>query len=490
MSSFRKRDSMGLYDECEPIPLPERFAQIKKKVSGHEGDLVQSWHRLLHALRQEIDEIASRGSECIPTMGFRDRNDLAIVKSFSQDLRRRGIAVIRGVLSPEDARSLDQETHEYLAANPQSTGLPPDEPQLFDLYRSPAQVKARARPDVLEAQKFVMGTMWHSTNPCTPVSTEYPVTYADRLQIRGPPHRSTSSFSSSQNETTLSAQVHVADGSVERWEPEGYGRSGMYDAVFRGLWEDHDPWDYAPRHRATTDLCHRVGACSMFRMFHGWLCLSTDTDLHDENGQQPLPLLSVCPALKLTTAYFLLRPLFAPSSLTTGCSNGWTRSPIHKTASSTAPCPATRRSSPRRCVPTSSCTPQPRRRARAGPGRLAHLAPGRRPRISRQQRPLPIPVAQAVVAGTHALFLTRQRKAFLLGLPGPDFESGRGERDHAGRPGVSEVNESGGEDALRAMGLLPFEDPDAKTDAGREVARIANALLFPHRFDMTCGRLY
>jgi hypothetical protein len=85
---------------------------------------------------------------------------------------------------------------------------------------------------------------------------------------------------------------------------------------------------------------------------------------------------------------------------------------------------------------------------------------------------------------TSALYLARQRKAFLLGYPPPDFGGGRGESSHLGRPGVQEINEAGGEAGLRAMGLLPWEEGEASTTQEREVLRMANGILFPDRYDM------
>ena len=57
-----------------------------------------------------------------------------------------------------------------------------------------------------------------------------------------------------------------------------------------------------------------AGACSMFRMFQGWLSMS-----HTGPNQGTL---MVNPLLQLATTYFLLRPFFSPikkdSSLVTG----------------------------------------------------------------------------------------------------------------------------------------------------------------------------
>jgi hypothetical protein len=89
---------------------------------------------------------------------------------------------------------------------------------------------------------------------------------------------------------------------------------------------------------------------------------------------------------------------------------------------------------------------------------------------------------------TNALYLARQRKAFLLGRPGPDFlgvsHRRGGESEHVDRPGVQEVNDAGGDEALRAMGLLPWDEEEADCDRDREVLAMANGILFPDLYDM------
>jgi len=85
---------------------------------------------------------------------------------------------------------------------------------------------------------------------------------------------------------------------------------------------------------------------------------------------------------------------------------------------------------------------------------------------------------------TNALYLCRQRKAFLLGYPAPDFGSGRGESSHMDRAAVQDVNDAGGDDGLRAMGLLPWNEEDAFSDAERQVLAMANSILFPDLYDM------
>jgi hypothetical protein len=125
-------------------------------------------------------------------------------------------------------------------------------------------------------------------------------------------------------------------------------------------------------------------------------------------------------------------------------------------------------------------------------------------------------VPAAPLTQTNALYLARQRKAFLRGQPAPDFDStGTGlesEAPQSARLSEEDIREIGGEAALQAMGLalwemadcpsgedrdkkaengedgdVKMEDPETKSlnsntstsPAEAEVIRLANIILFP-----------
>ena len=134
---------------------------------------------------------------------------------------------------------------------------------------------------------------WHSSNKSARISTSHPVTYADRLRIRQP------------GDAGFALGPHVDGGSCERWEEDGYGRGGVYSEIFRGNWEVYDPWESSCRLPIASDLYNGPGGCSMFRMFQGWLSMSTTSP-----GEGTL---KVNPLLAKATAYFLLRPFFQPT---------------------------------------------------------------------------------------------------------------------------------------------------------------------------------
>lgn len=169
--------------------------------------------------------------------------------------------------------------------------FPPHDPQVYELYWSEPQIKARSHPSILKVQKYLLSDFWHSASPNTPISLDIPLSYADRLRIRQP------------GDAAFALGPHIDGGSVERWMKDGYGRGNVYDRVFEGKWESYDPWEASGRVNAVIDLHNGLGACSAFRAWQGWVSMSAV-------GPEEGTLLTY--PLMLSTAYTLLRPFFRP----------------------------------------------------------------------------------------------------------------------------------------------------------------------------------
>ncbi|KAJ2976783.1 hypothetical protein NUW58_g8002 [Xylaria curta] len=102
-------------------PLPERFLDLKKSlVAGHEDQFIASWRRLLVQLKQENKILAKEGSNAIPSLEFENLDsDLTRLRS---EIKRRGVAVVRGVIPQKEARAYKNDIEEYVRQNPSTKG--------------------------------------------------------------------------------------------------------------------------------------------------------------------------------------------------------------------------------------------------------------------------------------------------------------------------------------------------------------------------------
>ncbi|KAI0133353.1 hypothetical protein F4776DRAFT_654961 [Hypoxylon sp. NC0597] len=479
----------------QPVPLPSRFGSLKKRlVAGHESALEASWARLLAALREEIKYIEEHGSGLIPSIDYADIDDAAKVAPFGAQLKRHGIGVIKGVVPSADASRWVEETKKYLETKHEYKPPPAQDPTCFDFFWTPAQVRSRAHPHVLQAQRFAM-SLWNTNNDDR-LATRFPITYADRIRIESvsngnltvngalaATHEDSLIAAAAATSSTQIAQID--NGSLERWEQDGYGRAGLYDAVFKGDWESYDAWDPAGRINATSDLYNGAGACSMMRLFQGILALTVV-----EPG-----MIRLLPSPKLSTVYFLLRPFFAPKEgpPPQGASpeewdayldaSNWALEKEPSTIIHGAvPGHAQRVTAawhPHLQLDKSLVTPPTLQagdyiiwhpdqayqfsntnyRTNSRPQTSSSSGEGKGGPASDMTSML-VYTPAAPLTQTNALFLARQRKAFLRGHPGPDFDStGTGlgsEAPHTGRLGEKDIREVGGEEGLQAMGLAPW----------------------------------
>ncbi|KAM7189085.1 Protein of unknown function (DUF1479) domain containing protein [Naviculisporaceae sp. PSN 640] len=558
----------------EPVPLPTRFAHIKRNLAaGHEAELEASWARLLEALKDEVENISSRGSQITPTIDFSDINDPAKTADFQRQLKACGLGLVRGVVPRADAQTAIDETVKYLERKHDFKEPTVQDPTCFDFFWTPAQVRTRAHPHVLQAQRWAM-SLWDNDHDDR-MATRFPISYGDRIRIHGAniggvgpeaqaEKKKVEAANGDDNDnpnseadaqkaalellgdfasSTVIAQVD--NGSLERWEPDGYGRGGTYQSIFKGEWEKYNPWDPTHRVSATSDLYNGYGACSIFRMYQGVVALSTI-----EPG-----LIRLLPSPKLATAYFLLRPFFSPKTKQPERRFGpewdayldasnWTLDREHSTIIHGAVPGHAQRLTERwhphlhlRKTLVTIPTLQTGDYIVWHPDLAYHIASN--PNVMASRAPSPPPpgvdddessssrsvsvlvyVPAAPLTQNSALYLARQRKTFLRGHPTPDFDAtGSGlnsEASHVGRPGETEIAEIGGPAGLQAMGLAPFDiaptppsdgstpgDEDvvmegaetpksttssSATRAEAEVARLANIILFPDRYDFYMGK--
>ncbi|KAI0885092.1 uncharacterized protein GGS22DRAFT_138755 [Annulohypoxylon maeteangense] len=478
----------------QPVPLPSRFGSLKKRlVAGHESALEASWGRLIAALRDEVKYIEKSGPGLIPEIKFTDIDDDAKVATFNAQLKRHGIGVVKGVVPSADASTWVEETKKYLEMKHEYKPPPAQDPTCFDFFWTPAQVRSRAHPNVLQAQRFAM-SLWNTNNDDR-LATRFPITYADRIRIESFTNGNLTvngavtathedSLIAAAAATSAAQIAQVDNGSLERWEQDGYGRTGLYDAIFKGDWESYDAWDPAGRINATSDLYNGAGVCSMMRLFQGILALTVV-----EPG-----MIRLLPSPKLSTAYFLLRPFFTPKEgpPPQGASaeewnayldaSNWTLEkepstiihgavPGHAQRVTAAWHPHLQLDKSLVTAPTlqvgdyivwhpDQAYQFSNTNYRTNSRPQTSSSSGDVPPDDKDNTSMLVYTPAAPLTQTNALYLARQRKTFLRGHPGPDFDStGTGlgsEAPHTGRLGEKDIREVGGEEGLQAMGLAPW----------------------------------
>jgi hypothetical protein len=165
------------------IELPSRFIDLKRELSrGNEVAILDGWKRLLD--RVAVDKLVSWNSEMIPEVQFSsiEANNGHLPEDAKRALKERGTIIIRGLVSPDEALGWKQQIHDYVSLNPSTKGFPAENPQVYELYWSKAQLEARSHPNMLLSQ-VALNQVW-STSPEDPVDISVPISYCDRLRIR------------------------------------------------------------------------------------------------------------------------------------------------------------------------------------------------------------------------------------------------------------------------------------------------------------------
>ncbi|KAK8054836.1 hypothetical protein PG993_000063 [Apiospora rasikravindrae] len=460
-------DSFVSLSNTKRPPLPGRFLELKQSlVQGREDAIIASWGRLLRRLQVENDLVASKGPGVVPVLQFNDLEEQ--LPALRDELQKRGVAVIKGVIPRDEARAYKSEIEEYVRQNPSTKGT------YLDLFYIPFRTPVLAVP-------CTSGTPPPpppppSSSPNARISTSQPLAYADRLRIRQP------------GDARFALGPHMDGGSVERWERHGYGLGGegrgVYEDVFAGRWEEYDPWDAGARVGAVSDNYSGLGACSMFRMFQGWLSMS-------RTGPREGTLM-VSPLLRLATAYMLLRPFFEPVR-GLGGGDGAEKERYLDEAN------------------WRFCDGKFMTSALQGaePGFGQELSAALHPHLDLDRTMVHMPPVEPgdfvvwhcdtihavdkVHTGTsdssvlyipicpvtenNAQYLARQRQAFLDGTPGPDFPGGAGESEHVNRPTVDFLRRYSGAEGLRAMGLEKLESRPHDPTGAQNVTKQANQIL-------------
>ncbi|KAL0955494.1 hypothetical protein HGRIS_001734 [Hohenbuehelia grisea] len=445
-----------LTDEAH-VELPARFAKLKQEM-WNDG-LRQSWKEVLGELEHAVEEVAAKGQDIIPQIAYADLQK-GLAGEQAAAVKKAGVVVVKGAVSKEEALGWKQDIKDYAAANVSRVkGFPPDNVQVFELYNTRSQTRARTHPNILNTQRALL-SLWHASEPSSEISLRTPISYFDRLRIRQP------------GDSKFTLGPHVDAGSVERWEDPGY--RACYSKILAGgsQWRDHDPFDASPRLNAKQDLYNTSNQCSIFRPWQGWTSMSSTGP-----GEGTLRVL---PMLHLSSAYMILRPFFrlrsgAASQLPVANPDSWEPdldSPSFPGSAIMKTQELNEKTHPHfQLQKTMTSIPK------VEPGDQVYWhCDGVHAVESHHggQGDSSVLYIPAVPLTLHnALYLRDQRINFLSGLPAPDFPGGEGESKFVGRGSVGDVASSGGRQAL---GLQPFES-DPSTSVKNNLIERANALL-------------
>ncbi|POY75461.1 hypothetical protein BMF94_1363 [Rhodotorula taiwanensis] len=272
------------------VPLEQRFSELKKSI--YSDGLIESWRSVLEHLERRTAEIREIGSKAIPQVSYKDVQ-AGLSQETTDSVKRVGTVVVHDAVPEPEAEAWKTQIKAYIAENRSlARGFPDDDPQVWELYNSVAQTQARTHPGLLSTQKWLL-SLFHTSDPNSPVSISTPISYYDRLRMRHP------------GDSVFALGAHIDGGSLERWEDPGF--RSCFRAILAGGSDPHvrhDPWDLTTRLSAKTDLYGGSGQCSVFRMFQGWTALSRTAP-----GEGTL---QVFPDVNLATAYVMLRPFFKP----------------------------------------------------------------------------------------------------------------------------------------------------------------------------------
>jgi hypothetical protein len=279
--------------------IGETVKATKRALRAKLPDLRKTMGEVEDFLRREVDAIVKTrdaGRSVVPEIAYQDIEAGRVSEATKDDLRRRGVAVVRGVYPRTQAEDWNGEIGDYLQRNRYADRPPPaakDEyfsklksgrPQIFGIYWSKPQMAARQGEALAKTRAF-MNRLWKfESGGEKHFDPDRECTYADRIRRREPGDR------------TLGLSAHMDAGSVERWIDPNYQH--VYRHVFSGDWRGYEPFDAASR--AKTEEIPSPAVCSMFRSFQGWTALTPQGP--GDGTLQVMPLTK-------GMIYLLLRPL-------------------------------------------------------------------------------------------------------------------------------------------------------------------------------------
>jgi len=246
------------------------IAAFKQRFVGQGEALRRAFSEVRDHVGREVDAIqadAAAGRPVVPEIDYRSLHDEKVPPSFEAAVRRRGCAVVRGIIPRTRVRDWFAQLGTYLDVNryeereKEKRGLDryfatlqSGKPQIFGIYWSKPQVQARQDENLTRTRAF-LDRIWRHDGVFDPGRQ---CTYADRVRRREPGDKS------------LGLSPHMDGGSVERWIDPGFQQ--VYGSVFAGDFRAYDPFDAT--HRLKTREIPSPAVCSVFRTYQGWTALT------------------------------------------------------------------------------------------------------------------------------------------------------------------------------------------------------------------------
>ena len=261
-----------MHEHTTSIPdVRDQIVAFKRQLAPRRSELKRAFVEVRDHVARTAERIRAndaRGVATIPELPCPDIAAGKVSDSTRAAIRASGVAIVRGVFSTAEAtewfdevgRYLDENAYEAKEAAKRSldqyfSALAAAKPQIFNVYWSKPQVRARQDPRLAETRAF-LDRLW--TNYDGVFDPNLQCTYADRVRRRQP------------GDTTLGLSPHMDAGTVERWIDRGYQR--VYEKVFAGDWRGYDPFDAT--HRLDTREIPSPAVASIFRTYQGWTALT------------------------------------------------------------------------------------------------------------------------------------------------------------------------------------------------------------------------
>jgi hypothetical protein len=408
--------------------VPEAIVRAKAELRARITDLPERFARIDAHIRQEVAAVRAEQAAggAVPVIAFADVQAGRVTEAQRAQLRRRGCAVLRGVVDPAQVAQWNDELGRYIAdvdylgqmeskagLDKYFSALASGAPQIFSLYWSKPQMQARQHPHLAQARSF-MNRLWDFEGESGPVfDPDRECTYADRLRRRAP------------GAASLGLSPHADAGSVERWCEPTFHK--VYYEVFFG-----DVLAYNPFKAEGRDQTHEIpspAVASVFRTFQGWTAMSRQGP-----GDGTLKLVPIAKGM----AWMLLRALLddVPADDLCGAQPG-------RALSASAQWHAL-------LLEAEVSIPV------VEPGDTVWWHSDTIHSVEDQHRgngySNVIYIGAAPYCAKNAAFLPKQAEAFLAGRSSPDFAAENYELGFAGRATEADLSELG----KRQMGLLPW----------------------------------